>query len=129
MTLFLHVQGVIDIHDQLIDTFGGLFGIRDLGLLTSAIAMPKSKIQKTFLHPSIYDQAAAYLFHICRNHPFLDGNRRTATISALVFFENNTVSLEFDEHEFENLVVETAIGNVNKTDLSFFLQQGRNVNT
>ncbi len=122
---FLRLQEVLEIHDQVIEAFGGLFGIRDLGLLQSAIEMPKSKISKKFLHKSLFDKAAAYLFHICQNHPFIDGNKRTAVVSALVFLEDNNVSLSFDEKQFEDLVIQVAKGKADKKIISLFLKKAQ----
>ncbi len=125
MTRFLDIQEILEIHDSLIDSYGGLFGLRDLGLLASAVEIPKAKISKKFLHPTLFNQAAAYLFHICNNHPFLDGNKRTATASALVFLENNLVALDFHGEELKQLVLLTANGKANKDMLSAFFQQSQ----
>jgi len=125
MIRYLSIQEVIEIHDQIIDIFGGSFGIRDLGLLASAIEMPKSKFENKFLHPTIFDKASAYLYHICNNHPFIDGNKRTATISALVFLEDNGISLKFNEIKFENFIVEIAAGKINKKYISSFLKKSQ----
>ena len=123
MTRFLRVQEVVDMHDLLILEFGGLNGLRDLGLLVSAVEAPKASLSNEFLHPTLFDKAAAYLFHISRNHPFIDGNKRTAAFAALAFLEDNKVRLNFDEYEFEELVVETSMGHISKKDISrFFLQ-------
>lgn len=123
MIRFLHVQEVLEIHDQIIDCFGGAFGLRDLGLLVSAVEIPKATMSKKLLHPTISDQAAAYLFHICNNHPFIDGNKRTAVVSALVFLEDNHVKVNFDENELEKLVIQTATGKANKKMISSFFQK------
>ena len=125
MIRYLSVQEVIEIHDQIIDVFGGSFGLRDLGLLASAIEMPKSKFENKFLHPTIFDKASAYLYHICNNHPFIDGNKRTATISTLVFLEDNDISLKFNEIKFENLIVDIATGKINKKYISSFLKKSQ----
>ena len=125
MIRYLTVQEVIEIHDQIIDIFGGSFGLRDLGLLTSAIEMTKSKFENKFLHPTIFDKASAYLYHICNNHPFIDKNKRTAAISTLVFLEDNDISLKFNEIKFENFIVEIATGKINKKYISSFLKKSQ----
>lgn len=122
---FLQLQEVLEIHYQVIEAFGGSFGIRDLGLLLSAIEMPKSKISKKYLHKSLFDKAAAYLFHICQNHPFIDGNKRTAVVSALVFLEDNNVSLSFDEKQLEDLIIQTAKGKADKKIISLFFNKSQ----
>jgi death on curing protein len=125
MIRYLSIQEVIDIHDQIIDMYGGSFGLRDLGLLASAVEMPKSKFEKKILHPTIFDKASAYLYHICKNHPFIDGNKRTAAVSALVFLEDNEISLKIDEIEYENIIVDLAIGNINKKFISSFFKKSK----
>ncbi len=120
--IFLTVDEVIEIHTTLIQTYGGLDGIRDMGLLISAIEMPKASMFGEFLHPTFFDKAAAYLFHIVCNHPFLDGNKRTGATSALVFLDMNEINIEFDENQFEELVVQVAQSKVSKETISQFFK-------
>ena len=75
---FLQIADILEIHQTLIDLFGGMPGIRDEGLLESALSQPQATFFGELLHPTIHEQAAAYLYHIAKNHPFLDGNKRTA---------------------------------------------------
>jgi death on curing protein len=117
---FLTVEEVIEAHTRIVQTYGGLDGIRDMGLLISAIEMPKASFFGEFLHVTIFNKAAAYLFHIVCNHPFLDGNKRSGSAAALIFLEMNGIELEFDEREFEELVVKTAQGKSNKEEISQF---------
>lgn len=91
--LFLTLAEVIEIHSDQIKRYGGSQGIRDMNLLSSAIAMPQASFYGKFLHSDIYEMAAAYAFHICNNHPFIDGNKRTALASALVFLELNSINI------------------------------------
>ena len=74
--LFLSLEEVLEIHQQQIENYGGGPGVRDISLLESAIAQPQATFSTEFLHDSMPAMAAAYLFHICRNHPFVDGNKR-----------------------------------------------------
>lgn len=123
--IFTTLNEVIDYHSEIIQIYGGLGGIRDLGLLKSAIEMPKSMMFGQFLHISIFDKTSAYLYHLVRNHPFIDGNKRTATITALVFLRNNNVLIHFtdeESHEFEEIVVQTAQGKISKKEISAYLQ-------
>lgn len=103
MTKFLKIELVIAYHDEMIEKYGGLHGIRDLGLLESAMGMPRSIAFGQDLHPTIYDKAAAYLFHIVKNHPFNDGNKRTGAFSACVFLNVNGVLLIFLTKNMKNL--------------------------
>ena len=83
--LFLSLEEVLEIHRQQIERYGGASGVRDLSLLESAVAQPQAGFSSEFLHASIPAMAAAYLFHICRNHPFVDGNKRVAASAAITF--------------------------------------------
>lgn len=120
--IFVAVEDVIDYHTEMINEFGGSHGIRDIGLLISAIEMPKATMFGKDLHPSIFDKAAAYLYHIVCNHPFVDGNKRTGTVTALVFLEANEIALNYDSYELEELVVSVAMGKVKKETISYFFQ-------
>lgn len=119
---FLTVEEVIEIHTKMIQAYGGLDGIRDMGLLISAIEMPKASMFGEYLHASIYDKAAAYLFHIACNHPFLDGNKRTSLAAALTFLTMNGADCELELSSLEEMVVKTAEGEFEKKQISQFLQ-------
>ncbi len=112
--IFLTVEQVIDFHTELINELGGVHGIREMSLLISAIEMPKASMFGEFLHISIYDKAAAYLYHIVCNYPFVDGNKRSGLVTALTFLEVNAVILEYDENKLEDLVVKIAEGKADK---------------
>src|SRR5262245_50033502 len=86
---FLSRDEVLEIHRQQIERFGGRPGVRDVGLLDSALAMPAAGIGGERLHGDAYEMAAAYLFHLAKNHPFFDGNKRVAAHSAYVFLSLN----------------------------------------
>ena len=80
---FLALEEVLALHADQIRRYGGRPGIRDLELLKSALGMPEASYCGAYLHPSAVEMAAAYLFHIVRNHPFVDGNQRVGLIAAL----------------------------------------------
>lgn len=86
---FLTLEDVLVIHEEQLYAFGGLDGIRDQGLLESAVMMPQASFGGEYLHTSVFEMASAYAFHIAENQPFLDGNKRTALNSAMVFLELN----------------------------------------
>ena len=90
---FLSVDDVLTLHDALLEEHGGQPGIRDRGLLESAVAMPMATFDGAFLHEDIFTMAAAYAFHIAENQPFIDGNKRAALGAALVFLDVNGVDL------------------------------------
>ena len=87
--LFLSVDDVLDLHNDQLRLFGGSAGLRDRNALESAVAMPASTFDGAFLHDDLFHMAAAYVFHIAENQPFVDGNKRTALNAALVFLDIN----------------------------------------
>ncbi len=119
---FITLAEAVAIHDDLISDFGGSFGLRDEGLLESALAQPQASFFGELLHPTISDQAAAYLYHIARNHPFIDGNKRTALGVMEAFLILNGYELDFTEQEIYDLVLAVAQGQMEKIELSELLQ-------
>ncbi len=120
---FLTYEDVISIHIDQIKRYGGKNGLRDENLLLSAIAQPQSGFGGQYLHNTIVDKAAAYLFHVCQNHPFLDGNKRVAVVSALAFLAMNDCDIDFDPDELENLVRSVAQGQCKKDQIAEFLSK------
>ena len=108
--IYLSLEQIIELHDALIEKFGGLIGIRKRGLLESAVAAPMMAVFGEELHKTIYNKAAAYLFYIAKNHAFLDGNKRTAAAAALAFLRANGKSTKYDADEFLEFVVSVAEG-------------------
>lgn len=86
---FLELEEVLELHDRQIEAFGGTLGIRDQGLLESAIGMPRATFGGQYVHETIFAMAAAYAFHVAENQPFLDGSKRTGLGAALVFLRIN----------------------------------------
>lgn len=120
---FLSINEALEIHLNQVAIYGGESGVRDLGLLESAIAMPQSSFGGAYLHQDIPEMAAAYLFHVVQNHPFLDGNKRTGTAAALVFLELNKISFEADEDELYALVIAVAEGRADKPQIANFFRK------
>ena len=118
---FLLLEEVLRIHAHQIEQYGGSFGVRDAGLLLSAVATPQASFAGGFLHGTPFEMAAAYLFHLARNHPFLDGNKRTALAAALVFLELNDVSLDAPDEELAEVVLRVATGRASKAEVAVFL--------
>jgi len=124
--LFLELEEVLEIHRDQIALYGGSEGLRDLGLLQSAVAMPQAGFGDQYFHADLYEMAAAYLFHLASNHPFLDGNKRTAAMSAFTFLKMNGIILTASERAFETLVREVAEGKADKKAIAaFFRKNGR----
>ena len=120
--LFLTLAEVIDIHSNQIRLYGGLPRIRDINLLSSAIAMPHASFHGEYLHNDIYEMAAAYAFHIGKNHPFIDGNKRTALVSALVFLELNGISIS-DAGKLYDAMLDLSTGKLNKSEFASILRK------
>ena len=120
--LFLSLTEVLRIHSDQIERYGGDPGVRDLGLLQSAIAMPAAGFGGRFLHADLFEMAAAYLFHIVRNHPFVDGNKRTAVVCAFVFLALNDIEIEATEDELVEMVLAAAEGRIGKDAVTEFLR-------
>jgi len=121
--LFLTLDEVLSLHEEQIHLFGGSSGIRDLGLLQSAMGSVEATFGGVFLHETIYEMAAAYLYGICRNHPFLDGNKRTAVAAALTFLDMNGIEVEANEDTFYDLVIGVAEGRVSRSAVAVFLEK------
>ena len=120
--IFLGLDEVIEIHHDQINRYGGPSGIRDIELLKSAISMPPATFGGEYLHKNLYEMAAAYLFHVVRNHPFLDGNKRTGAVAAVVFLIINGIELQADEESFEKLVRSVAEGKTDKAKIAEFFR-------
>ncbi|MEG3937861.1 MULTISPECIES: type II toxin-antitoxin system death-on-curing family toxin [unclassified Microcoleus] len=115
---FITKNTVISIHARQIERFGGTPGVRDEGLLESALAQPQATFSGQLLHPTIGEQAAAYLYHIAMNHPFMDGNKRTAFAVADTFLRLNGCALNLTDDRAYNLVMQVARGTMTKEELS-----------
>ena len=120
---FITLQEVISIHVDQIKRYGGKSGIRDINLLSSAIAMPESSFRNQYLHISLFDKAAAYLFHICQNHPFFDGNKRTALATCLMFLELNNIDTSDPKCKLYDITMAVSKGKITIKDISHQLKK------
>jgi death-on-curing protein len=119
---FLTISQVLDIHQRQIQRFGGTSGVRDEGLLDSALAQPQATFGSELLHPTIHEQAAAYLYHLAMNHLFIDGNKRTAFAVMLTFLNLNGYTLNLSQEQAYNLVIQVVQKEISKEELSTFLE-------
>jgi death-on-curing protein len=120
--LFLTLDEVLALHADQIRRYGGRRGIRDIGLLQSALGTPRATFDGALLHSTLSEMAAAHLFHLVQNHAFVDGNKRVGLVAALVFLGLNDVSIEADPDELTELVLGVAAGKVSKAEVAVFLQ-------
>jgi death-on-curing protein len=112
----LTVEIVREIHAEALRKFGGLDGVRDENLLASAALAPQSSFGGKSPYADIVEVAAAYLFYLCGNHPFLDGNKRTAMMAAIVFLRLNGIELAPDSDRWEQLVLEVASSQLDRDE-------------
>ena len=119
---FLDIDHVMRLHHSLIERYGGAAGTRDIGLLQSAIAMPQASYDGAYLHGDIFAMAAAYLYHLVQNHPFLDGNKRIGAASALVFLAINNIQIDNDEEGLVTLTLSVATGHAGKAEIAEFFR-------
>ena len=120
--VFLTLDDILESHLNQIDTYGGCHGIRDIGLLESAIAQPEASFGGQYLHADIFEMAAAYLYHLVMNHPFVDGNKRVGLEAALIFLEINNENLKASDQELVDLVLKTTAGQVGKREIAEFFR-------
>ena len=121
--IFLTLDEVLSLHADQIERYGGRRGVRDMTLLESALGMPQASMGGKYLHGTLTEMAAAYLFHIARNHPFVDGNKRTALMTTLIFLGLNGRSLEARGDELADLVLGVAAGKVSKAQTGVFIER------
>ncbi len=122
MTDFLSVEDVLILHADQVDLYGGDHGVRDLGLLESAVAQPQAAFGGQVLHEFPFEMAAAYLFHIVQNHPFLDGNKRTGAVAALVFLDLNGIEIDAPKGAVYDLTISVATGRAGKVEIGGFFR-------
>lgn len=121
--LFLTLEEVREIHADQIERYGGSPGIRDISLLQSAIAMPAAGFGEQYLHADLLEMAAAYLFHIVKDHPFVDGNKRVGAASALVFLELNRVDVNLPNDDLIEMVLAVAQDKLGKAAIAEFFRK------
>ena len=122
MVHFLPEVVIIAIHDDQIRLYGGSYGIRDAAALDAAVHMPLAQFEQHYLHSSIFEMAAAYGFHLCQNHPFIDGNKRVAGMAMLTFLRMNGLEPVADEFSYYETVMAVANGAMDKSALASWLQ-------
>jgi death-on-curing protein len=120
--VFLTLDEIIDIHRDQIAHYGGSEGIRDWGMLQSAIAVPAVSFGGQFLHADVCEMAAAYLFHIVQNHPFIDGNKRVGAVAAYIFLSLNDIRLKANQAIYGELVFSVARGETSKSTVAEFFR-------
>ncbi len=114
---------VREIHAEAIARFGGSGGVRALALLESAVAAPQASFGGKSLYADLAEVAAAYLYYLCRNHPFIDGNKRTALGACIVFLRLNGIEPKADGPEWEELTLAVAAGAIDRDETTARLRK------
>ena len=117
------IQDIYELHNQLEEAFVLSSGVRDENLLASAVNTPFQTFMGNDLYPSIYDKAAQLCYGIANNHPFTDGNKRTALHSMYVYLIINGIDITASQQEVENLIINVAAGNMINTELAYWLEK------
>lgn len=113
---FLTVEQVHQIHAEAIRRFGGSAGLRDLTLLESAVAAPQASFGGESVYEDVVEVAAAYLYYLCKNHPFIDGNKRVALGSCLVFLDLNGIATLPDGPAWQDLTLDVAASRIERAE-------------
>jgi death-on-curing protein len=113
----LSLDLVLELHTLLIDKYGGLDGVRDPSMLDASLNSYLHTFGGTFLYPTIQAMAAHFAFSLVKNHPFLDGNKRTGMLSMLVFLELNGQKIQYTDDDLITLGLGLANGDINETDV------------
>jgi death-on-curing protein len=116
--MFLTIHEIIAIHEDQVNRYGGTHGIRDEDLLLSAAGMPEIGFGGEYLHHDLFEMAAAYLFHLVMDHPFIDGNKRVGTAAARVFLRLNGCDVPMSDDEIYDLVIAVTEGRAGKSEVA-----------
>lgn len=122
LTEFLTLAEAVEIHGNQVELYGGDAGIRDYNLLSSALYIAQSTFDGTLLHEYLFQMAAAYIYHLCQNHPFLDGNKRTALACGLVFLDLNGIEINDTSGVLYKMMMRVASGRCRKPEIAGILQ-------
>lgn len=120
---FLTLEEVYTLHEQQLAAYGGLSGVRDEGLLASAIAQPRATFGGEFLHSDLWAMTAAYAYHIAQNQPFLDGNKRAGLMAALVFLDLNGYGVNDPQGRLYEAMLALATQKMDKHGLAELLRE------
>ena len=120
---FIPDEIVLTIHTDLLQRYGGKAGVRDRNLLDSALAQPKATFGHKYANKTLFDKAAAYGYHVCMNHPFVDGNKRVAFALMDIFLQQNGWEIVADEEDAYSMMISHASGKLNKSQLSSWLRE------
>ena len=120
---FIPAELVLALHADLLQRYGGQPGLRDRNLLESALAQPRITVGGKFAHKTIFDKAAAYGYHVCKNHPFIDGNKRVAFVLMDIFLQRNGWEIVAHEEDAYSMMIDLSSGRLSKAHLASWLKK------
>lgn len=120
------VEELLFLHFKIIDDFGGSHGVRDEGRLESAITAPNQEVFGQELYPTIFDKSAVYIRAIIGDHPFTDGNKRTAVTTGVIFLKRNGVEMTATPKELEDFAVRVAVDHLDIPAIAAWLKEHSN---
>lgn len=120
---FLTLAEAVEIHRNQVELYGGDPGIRDYNLLASALYIAQSTFDGRLLYEDLFHMAAAYIFHLCQNHPFIDGNKRTALVCGLVFLDFNGIEIDDPSGVLYKMMMKVASGRYSKDEIAGILKK------
>ena len=123
MTIYLTAEQVLFIHYRLVSDTGGEHGVRDLGLLESAVARPQATFDRQELYPDVFEKAAALMESLIGNHPFADGNKRTGITCAILFLQQNGVSFSAKNADLEKFTLRVASSRAGRAEIAKWLRK------
>ena len=123
MIKFLYKKIILAFHQDQLEKYGGKPGVRDEKLLESALAQSQTSFGGEYAHEDLFQMAAAYGFHLCRNHPFFDGNKRTALIAMYMFLYANGYQMKADKKSLFAIIMDLANGKVKKEELAEYVKK------
>lgn len=122
-TIFITINDALRLQAKTISRFGGAAGIRDLNGLESAIAQPTMSIFGQYAYKDIFEMGAAYCFHVIKNHPFADGNKRAGLLVSLAFFSKNGIDIRANNQELYTTIMHIAESKIDKQEIALFFRK------
>jgi len=122
VTIYLTAEQVLFIHYRLVSETAGEHGVRDIGLLESAIARPKATFDGQKLYTNIFDKAAALMESLVNNHPFIDGNKRTGIACAVLFLRQNGITFSAKNSDLERFTLRVASSKIKPSEIAKWLK-------
>ena len=123
MTVYLTAEQVLFVHYRLVSETGGEHGVRDLGLLESAVARPQATFDRQELYPDAFEKAAALMESLINNHPFVDGNKRTGIACAILFLQQNGISFVAKNGDLEKFTLRVASSETGRSEIAQWLKK------